>query len=187
MPLRLGSMQAEAPLPDRNGLLAAAVDAIYQGHCQTVTSNAYEVERAIADADLVIGAVLVPGKAPTFWSPTSRFSRMKFGLCLYGIYFDSRVVQLRRLPRHDARRLTLQGLQLGVSSCGANMPGAVLYTSTPRAGLNDSAACRGARQPRSRRKAASPTSRWRSARNTHDGQRSLHLAWRLRSARGSHH
>ena len=41
------------------------MDAIYQGRCQTIASNAYEVERAVLDADLVIGAVLVPGaKAP---------------------------------------------------------------------------------------------------------------------------
>ena len=43
-----------------------AADRIYQGHLQTVASNAYEIERAVLDADLVIGAVLVPGaKAPT--------------------------------------------------------------------------------------------------------------------------
>ena len=29
---------------------------------QTVASNAYEIERAVLDADLVIGAVLVPGR-----------------------------------------------------------------------------------------------------------------------------
>ena len=37
-----------------------AADRIYQGHLQTVASTAYEVERAVLDADLVIGAVLVP-------------------------------------------------------------------------------------------------------------------------------
>ena len=36
-----------------------------RGICQTVASNTYEIERAVIDADLVIGAVLVPGaKAP---------------------------------------------------------------------------------------------------------------------------
>ena len=40
----------------------AQADAIYQGHLQTVASNAYEIERAVLDADLVIGAVLVPGR-----------------------------------------------------------------------------------------------------------------------------
>ena len=59
-------MQAEVLLLDRNVAKLRIADAIYQGHCQTVTSTAYEIERAIADADMVIGAVLVPGaKAPT--------------------------------------------------------------------------------------------------------------------------
>src|SRR6185369_529844 len=59
-------MQAEVLLLDRNVDRLREVDRIYQGHMQTVTSNTYEIERAVLDADLVIGAVLVPGaKAPT--------------------------------------------------------------------------------------------------------------------------
>jgi alanine dehydrogenase len=54
-------MQAEVLLLDRDISKLRYADAIYQGHCQTVASNAYEVERAVIDADLVIGAVLVPG------------------------------------------------------------------------------------------------------------------------------
>src|SRR5664280_1862143 len=70
-------MQAEVLLLDRNVAKLRHADAIYQGHCQTITSNAYEVERAIADADLVIGAVLVPGaKAPTLVT-NEQVSRMK--------------------------------------------------------------------------------------------------------------
>src|SRR5262249_51397491 len=58
-------MQAEVLLLDKNVARLRLMDAIYQGHCQTVASNAYEIERAVLDADLVIGAVLVPGaKAP---------------------------------------------------------------------------------------------------------------------------
>src|SRR5215469_14777262 len=58
-------MQADVLLLDKNVAKLRSADAIYQGHCQTVASNAYEIERAVLDADLVIGAVLVPGaKAP---------------------------------------------------------------------------------------------------------------------------
>ena len=58
-------MQAEVVVLDRDIDKLRAADRIYQGHLQTVASNAYEVERAVLDADLVIGAVLVPGaKAP---------------------------------------------------------------------------------------------------------------------------
>ena len=54
-------MQAEVLLLDKNIDRLREVDRIYQGHMQTVASNAYEIERAVLDADLVIGAVLVPG------------------------------------------------------------------------------------------------------------------------------
>lgn len=57
--LALG-MQAEVLL-DKNIEKLRAADRIYQGHLRTVASNAYEIERACLDADLVIGAVLVPG------------------------------------------------------------------------------------------------------------------------------
>src|ERR1700678_1369029 len=59
-------MQAEVLLLDLSIDRLRAVDQIYRGQIQTVASNAFEIERAVLDADLVIGAVLIPGaKAPT--------------------------------------------------------------------------------------------------------------------------
>src|ERR1700723_602584 len=54
-------MQAEVLLLDKNVARLRSADAIYQGHCQTVASNAYGVGRAVIGAALFIGAVLVPG------------------------------------------------------------------------------------------------------------------------------
>src|SRR3954464_9183081 len=45
-------MQAEVLLLDKNVARLRQMDAMYQDHCQTVASNAYEVERAVLDADL---------------------------------------------------------------------------------------------------------------------------------------
>src|ERR1700733_8367652 len=81
-------MQAEVLLVDKNVARLRQADAIYQGHCQTVASNAYEIERAVIDADLVIGAVLVPGaKAPKLVSD-ELVSRMKPGSVLVDISID---------------------------------------------------------------------------------------------------
>jgi alanine dehydrogenase len=81
-------MQAEVLLLDRNIDKLREADRIYQGHLQTVASNAYEVERAVLDADLVIGAVLVPGaKAPTLIS-NELVSRMRPGSVLVDIAID---------------------------------------------------------------------------------------------------
>src|SRR5271154_3587427 len=81
-------MQAEVLLLDKNINKLRDADRIYQGHCQTVASNAFEVERAVLDADLVIGAVLVPGaKAPVLVS-NDLVSRMKAGSVLVDISID---------------------------------------------------------------------------------------------------
>ena len=81
-------MQAEVLLLDLNIDKLREADRIYQGHLQTVASNRLEVELAVSDADLVIGAVLVPGaKAPTLIS-NDLVSRMKRGSVLVDISID---------------------------------------------------------------------------------------------------
>ncbi|MGH8938703.1 MAG: alanine dehydrogenase, partial [Actinomycetes bacterium] len=81
-------MQAEVLLLDKNIDRLRQADRIYQGHLQTVASNVYEIERACLDADMVIGAVLVPGaKAPTLVT-NELVSRMRPGSVLVDISID---------------------------------------------------------------------------------------------------
>jgi alanine dehydrogenase len=121
-------MQAEVLLLDRNVARLRQVDAIYQGHCQTVASNAFEVERAIADADMVIGAVLVPGaKAPKLVT-NEQVSRMKPGSVLVDISIDQGGCFEDSRPTTHADP-TYQ-VHNSVFYCVANMPGAVPHTST---------------------------------------------------------
>src|SRR6476659_4428419 len=121
-------MQAEVLLLDRNITRLRQADAIYQGHCQTVASNAYEVERAIMDADMVIGAVLVPGaKAPTLIT-NEQVSRMKPGSVLVDISIDQGGCFEDSRPTTHADP-TYQ-VHNSMFYCVANMPGAVPHTST---------------------------------------------------------
>jgi alanine dehydrogenase len=121
-------MQAEVLLLDRNVARLRQMDAIYQGHCQTVTSNALEVERAVLDADLVIGAVLVPGaKAPTIVS-NELVSRMKPGSVLVDISIDQGGCFEDSHPTTHAE--PTYPVHDSVFYCVANMPGAVPHTST---------------------------------------------------------
>lgn len=121
-------MQAEVLLLDRNVTRLRQMDAIYQGHCQTIASNAYEVERAVLDADLVIGAVLVPGaKAPKLIS-NDLVSRMKPGSVLVDISIDQGGCFEDSRPTTHADP-TYQ-VHNSVFYCVANMPGAVPHTST---------------------------------------------------------
>ena len=121
-------MQAEVLLLDRNVARLRSIDAIYQGHCQTVASNNYEVERAVLDADMVIGAVLVPGaKAPTLVS-NELVSRMKPGSVLVDISIDQGGCFEDSRPTTHAD--PTYRVHDSVFYCVANMPGAVPHTST---------------------------------------------------------
>ncbi|SOD97258.1 alanine dehydrogenase [Blastococcus haudaquaticus] len=121
-------MQAEVVVLDRDIDKLRAADRIYQGHLQTVASNAYEVERAVLDADLVIGAVLVPGaKAPTLIS-NELVSRLKPGSVLVDIAVDQGgCFEDTRPTTHDDPTFRVHD---SVLYCVANMPGAVPNTST---------------------------------------------------------
>ncbi|WP_229076019.1 alanine dehydrogenase [Actinoplanes sp. DH11] len=121
-------MQAEVLLLDKNVARLRAVDADYRGHVQTIASNAYEIEKAVLDADLVIGAVLVPGaKAPMLIS-NDLVSRMKPGSVLVDISIDQGgCFEDSRPTTHDAPTYPVHG---SMFYCVANMPGAVPNTST---------------------------------------------------------
>jgi alanine dehydrogenase len=121
-------MQAEVLLLDKNIDKLRAADRIYQGHLQTVASNRYEIERACLDADLVIGAVLVPGaKAPTLVTD-ELVGRMKPGSVLVDISVDQGgCFESTRPTTHSDPTFPVAG---SVFYCVANMPGAVPHTST---------------------------------------------------------
>jgi alanine dehydrogenase len=121
-------MQAEVLLLDKNIDKLREADRIYQGHLQTVASNAFEIEQAVLDADLVIGAVLVPGaKAPTLIS-NDLVSRMRPGSVLVDIAIDQGgCFEDSRPTTHAEPTFRVHD---SVFYCVANMPGAVPNTST---------------------------------------------------------
>jgi alanine dehydrogenase len=121
-------MQAEVLLLDKDAARLRLADAIYQGQCQTVAASAYEIERAVWDADLVIGAVLLPGaKAPTLIS-NQLVAKMKPGSVLVDISIDQGgCFEDSRPTTHAAPTYPVHD---SVFYCVANMPGAVPHTST---------------------------------------------------------
>jgi alanine dehydrogenase len=121
-------MQAEVVLLDKNIDKLRAADTLYRGHLRTVASNGFEVERAVLDADLVIGAVLVPGaKAPTLVS-NDLVARMKPGSVLVDIAIDQGGCFEDSRPTTHAD--PTYRVHDSVFYCVANMPGAVPHTST---------------------------------------------------------
>ncbi|GAB1692968.1 alanine dehydrogenase [Krasilnikovia sp. M28-CT-15] len=121
-------MQSEVRVLDKNIARLRALDADYRGHLQTVASNAYEIEKAVVDADLVVGAVLVPGaKAPTLIS-NELVSRMKPGSVLVDISIDQGGCFEDSRPTTHAD--PVYRVHNSMFYCVANMPGAVPHTST---------------------------------------------------------
>ena len=119
---------AQVTVLDRNVAKLRQLDAIYHGRVQTVASNTYEVERAVLGADLVIGAVLVPGaKAPKVVS-NDLVKRMKPGSVLVDIAIDQGGCFEDSRPTTHAD--PVYRVHNSVFYCVANMPGAVPNTST---------------------------------------------------------
>jgi alanine dehydrogenase len=121
-------MQAEVLLLDRNIDKLREADRIYQGHLQTIASNSFEVERAVLDADLVIGAVLVPGARAPMLISNELVSRMRPGSVLVDIAIDQGGCFEDSRPTTHAD--PTYPVHRSVFYCVANMPGAVPNTST---------------------------------------------------------
>ncbi|MEV8372273.1 alanine dehydrogenase [Kribbella sp. NPDC056861] len=119
---------AEVTLLDLDVDRLRAADARYGGRVRTVVSSLPEIERAALEADVVIGAVLVPGaKAPRLIS-NDLISRMKPGSVLVDIAIDQGgCFEDSRPTTHAEPTFTVHN---SVLYCVANMPGAVANTST---------------------------------------------------------
>jgi alanine dehydrogenase len=121
-------MGARVTVLDRNIAKLREIDAHYRGRVETVASNAYEIEQAVLDADLVIGAVLVTGaKAPKLVS-NDLVRRMKPGSVLVDIAIDQGGCFADSHPTTHADPVFR--VHNSVFYCVANMPGAVPHTST---------------------------------------------------------
>ena len=121
-------MQARVLILDKSVARLRQVDLQFNGEVQTITSNAFEVEKACLEADMVIGAVLVPGaKAPKLVS-NDLVRRMKAGSVLVDIAIDQGGCFEDSRPTTHAEP-TYQ-VHNSLFYCVANMPGAVPHTST---------------------------------------------------------
>lgn len=119
---------AQVTVLDTNIQRLRELDDDYAGRIVTIASNAFELERAVLAADLVIGAVLVPGaKAPKLVS-NDLVRRMKPGSVLVDIAVDQGgCFEDTRPTTHADPTYPVHG---SIFYCVANMPGAVAHTST---------------------------------------------------------
>jgi len=105
------------------------IDNIYSGRVVTLMSNPYNIAKAVADADLVVGAVLVPGAMSPKIVSTEMVKAMRPGSVLVDVAIDQGgcIETIDRLTSHKDPYY----VEHDIVHCSVpNLPGAVPRTST---------------------------------------------------------
>jgi alanine dehydrogenase len=119
---------AEVTILDKSLARLRQVDEAFAGRICTQYATLDATEAAVLDADLVIGAVLVPGAAAPKLIKRAQLSRMKPGAVIVDVAIDQGgCFETSRATTHDEPTYVVDGI---VHYCVANMPGAVPRTST---------------------------------------------------------
>ncbi len=125
MALGLG---AKVTLVDLNLNRLRELDDIFSGRVYTLASNTYNIERAVCEADLVIGGVLIPGAAAPKLVTKQMVSKMKKGAVIVDVAIDQGgCIETAKPTTHSNPSYEVDGV---VHYCVTNMPAAVPNTST---------------------------------------------------------
>ena len=119
---------ADVTVLDRSLSRLRELDDVFGGRVKLVFASAHEVEETALAADLVIGAVLVPGAAAPKLLTRAQIARMQPGSVLVDVAIDQGgCFETSRATTHADPTYVVDGV---VHYCVANMPGAVARTST---------------------------------------------------------
>jgi alanine dehydrogenase len=104
------------------------LEQILSGRVTLLMSSSLQIEESLKDADLVIGAVLIPGALAPKLLTRAMLDEMKEGSVLVDVAIDQGgCAETSRPTTHDDPVYTIDGV---IHYCVANMPGAVPITST---------------------------------------------------------
>lgn len=121
-------MHADVTLLDNHLGTLQRLDSLFNGRLKTLYSNTYNVAKQVADADLVIGGVLIPGGAAPKLVTSDMIANMKAGAVVVDVAIDQGgCFETSRPTTHDEPTFVVDDV---VHYCVANMPGAVARTST---------------------------------------------------------
>jgi alanine dehydrogenase len=125
--MALGS-GAKVTLIDVNLNRLRELDDIFNGRLYTVASNSYNITRAVSEADLVIGGVLIPGATAPKIVTREMVRGMKKGAVIVDVAIDQGgCIETAKPTTHSDPSYVVDGV---VHYCVTNMPAAVPYTST---------------------------------------------------------
>lgn len=121
-------MGADVTICDVNLERLAYLDDIFGARIQTLYSTPAAIERAISESDLVIGSVLIPGKAAPKLIKREYLSKMKPNSLIVDVAIDQGgCAETSKVTYHDNPTYVVDGV---LHYCVGNMPGAVPRTST---------------------------------------------------------
>ncbi|MDS0846807.1 alanine dehydrogenase [Burkholderia cenocepacia] len=119
---------ARVTVLDNNVNRLRQLDLVFANRIATVCSNAHTVDEAVRDADVVIGAVLVPGASAPRLVTRDMIATMRKGAVVVDVAIDQGgCFETSHATTHAAPTFVVDGV---VHYCVANMPGAVAHTST---------------------------------------------------------
>jgi len=119
---------AQVTLLDVNANRLAYLEDIFGASVTTMYSTEANIRKALKEADLVIGSVLIPGGSAPKLVRKEHLSLMKKGAVIVDIAIDQGgCCETSRVTTHDNPIYVEDGI---VHYCVGNMPGAVPYTST---------------------------------------------------------
>ncbi len=120
---------ADVTIIDVNPDRLRQLDDLFSGRVRTLMSNEYNIEQAVKDADLLVGAVLIPGsRAPKLVSQ-AMVSQMSRGSVIVDVAIDQggSIETIDHVTTHSNPTYEKFGV---IHYAVANMPGAVPRTST---------------------------------------------------------
>jgi alanine dehydrogenase len=121
-------MGADVTILDRSIPRLRQLDNEYVGRARMVYSTTSAIEEYALEADLVIGAVLIPGAAAPKILTADIISRMKNGSVVVDVAIDQGgCFETSKATTHDDPTYVVDGV---IHYCVANMPGGVARTST---------------------------------------------------------
>lgn len=121
-------MGAQVTILDISHGRLAYFDDLYKGRVGTRKSNQHSIEESVYEADLVIGAVLIPGRKTPWLVTREMLPKMRKGAVIVDVAVDQGgCVETSKPTTHSNPTFEIDGV---VHYCVANMPGAVPRTST---------------------------------------------------------
>lgn len=121
-------MRADVTIFDKNNSRLAELDAQFNGSVKTMYSTSASLAKAVQEADLIIGAVLIPGATAPRLITRQQLSSMRPGAVLVDIAIDQGgCFETSKATTHADPIYDVDGI---LHYCVANMPGAVPRTST---------------------------------------------------------